>query len=60
MYTLLGLIVFVLDIIAIVSVLGGYGSVGHKLLWTILILVFPVVGVILYFLLGRSRLDAQV
>lgn len=54
---LLALIVSVLDLIAIVSVLMGRGSVGHKLLWILLILVLPVVGLILYFLLGRSPKD---
>jgi uncharacterized membrane protein len=55
---LLGLIVLILDIVAIISVLGGSGSVEHKLLWTVLILVLPVLGMILYFLLGRSSADA--
>lgn len=58
--TLAGLLILILDIWAIVSVLGGYGSVGHKLLWTLLILFLPVIGVILYLLLGRSPVDARV
>ncbi len=45
-------------IIAIVSVLGGSGSIERKLLWTLVILVLPVVGMILYFLIGRSSQDA--
>ncbi len=56
---LLGLLVLVLDIVAIVSVIAGSGSLGHKLLWTLLILLLPVVGMILYFLLGRSSSDAR-
>jgi hypothetical protein len=57
-YGILGLIILVLDIIAIVSVLGGRASVEHKLLWTVVILLLPVVGMILYFLMGRSAADA--
>lgn len=57
-YGIVGLIVFILDIIAIISVLGGQGSVGHKLLWTLLILVLPFLGMILYYLIGRSSADA--
>jgi hypothetical protein len=57
-YGIIGLIIFVLDIIAIVSVLGGGGSVEHKLLWTVLILLLPLIGMILYFVLGRSGADA--
>jgi hypothetical protein len=57
-YGILGLIVLILDIIAIVSVLAGRGSVGHKVLWTLLVLLLPVIGMILYFLIGRSPADA--
>lgn len=57
-YSLLGIVILVLDIIAIVSILLGSGSVGHKALWTVLVLVFPVVGMILYYLIGRSPRDA--
>jgi len=57
-YGILGLIVLVLDIIAIISVLGGRASVEHKLLWTVVILLLPVIGMILYFLMGRSAADA--
>lgn len=53
-YGLIGLVILVLDIIAIISVLTGGGSVGYKLLWILLILLLPVIGMILYFLLGRN------
>jgi Phospholipase_D-nuclease N-terminal len=55
---LVGLVIFVLDIIALVSVLGGSGSVERKLLWTLVILLLPIVGMIIYFLIGRSGADA--
>ena len=57
-YSLLGIVIVVLDIIAIFSVLLGSGGVGHKVLWIILVLIFPIVGMILYYLIGRSPLDA--
>ena len=57
-YGILGLIILVLDIIAIISVLGGRSSVEHKLIWTLVILLLPIVGMILYFLMGRSAADA--
>jgi hypothetical protein len=56
-YGLVGLIIGILDIIAIVSVLLGRGSIGHKLLWILLVIILPVLGLILYFLLGRSAKD---
>ncbi len=50
-----GLVVLVLDIIAIMRVLQGKGSSGYKVLWVLLILLLPVVGMILYFLLGDEK-----
>ena len=56
--SLLGLIILVLDIIAIVSVLLGTSSVLRKLMWILVILFLPVLGMILYYVLGRSSRDA--
>ena len=53
-YTLIGTIVFALDIVAIVSLLLGRGTVGHKVLWIVVILLLPVIGMLAYYLLGRS------
>ncbi len=58
MFGLLGLVVLALDIIAIVDVAKGSGDIGKKVLWIVLILVLPVLGMILYFLLGRSKAGA--
>jgi hypothetical protein len=57
-HAILGLIILILDIVAILSVLGGTSSLGRKLLWLAIILLFPVVGVIVYFLVGQSPQDA--
>ena len=53
-YGIIGLIVLILDIIAIVSILGAGKSVGWKLLWTLIVLLLPVIGMILYFLIGKN------
>lgn len=53
-YGILGVIVLILDIIAIVSILGASKSVGWKLIWTLVVLLLPVIGMILYFLIGKS------
>jgi hypothetical protein len=55
MITILGLIIFILDIIAIVDVLKSSMETGKKALWIILILILPVVGMILYFLMGERK-----
>jgi hypothetical protein len=52
--SILGLLVLVLDIIAIVSVLQSSMDTGNKALWIILILLLPVIGMVLYFLLGKK------
>ncbi len=51
-YGILGLIILILDIWAIVKVVGSSASTGTKVLWVLLILILPVVGLILWFLLG--------
>ena len=55
MYSLMGLIILVLDIIAIVSILKSGADTGTKLLWVILVILLPVIGMVLYFLMGPGR-----
>ena len=55
MFRLLGILVFVLDIIAIVSILKSSADSGTKLLWIILVILLPFLGMILYFLMGPGR-----
>ena len=52
---ILGLIVLVLDIIAILDAIKSSMDTGKKALWIILILVLPVVGMVLYFLIGKKQ-----
>ena len=53
-FPLLGLIVFILDIIALVDVLKSNAAAVNKLIWVLLILFLPFLGMILYFLIGRG------
>ena len=55
MYSLLGLIVLILDIVAIVSLLKSSADTGSKILWVLLIVFLPLLGMILYFLMGPGR-----
>ena len=55
MFSLLGLIILVLDIIAIVSILKSGADTGTKLLWVVLVILLPVIGMCLYFLMGPGR-----
>lgn len=50
----IGLTIFILDIIAIVEVLKSSRDTMSKLLWILLILFFPLVGLLIYYLAGRK------
>jgi len=52
---LIGLIILILDIIAIVDLFKGAQENSKKALWTILIIILPFIGMILYFLVGRGK-----
>ena len=56
--SLVGAVILILDIFAIVSVLVGTSGVMRKLFWIVAILLLPIVGMVLYFLVGRSAADA--
>lgn len=51
-YGILGLIILIADIYALVKTWQSDASTGAKLLWTLLILLLPVVGVIIWFIAG--------
>ena len=57
--SLFGAAILVLDIFAIYSVLMGNSTVMLKLLWILVILVLPIIGMLLYFLIGRGALSSQ-
>lgn len=48
-----GLIIIVLDVIAIIEVAGSERDIGAKVLWVLLIIFFPVGGLLLYYFFGR-------
>ena len=49
-----GIIIVVLDIVALIELAGSAKSTGTKVLWALLIIFFPVGGCILYYIFGRS------
>lgn len=52
---LLGLIILVMDIVALVDLFKSAKETGKKALWLVLIVILPFIGTILYFLLGREK-----
>ena len=49
---IIGLIILALDIWAIINVIQSTNTTGSKILWVLLILVLPVVGLIIWFFAG--------
>ncbi|WP_366656882.1 PLDc N-terminal domain-containing protein [Fodinicurvata sp. EGI_FJ10296] len=47
-----GIILLILNIWAIISTFQSTASIGRKVLWVVLILIFPLLGFILWLLLG--------
>ena len=47
-----GLIVLILDIWAIVSIIGSGASTGKKVIWTLLVVLLPVLGFITWLFAG--------
>ena len=54
-HPLVWLVVTVLDVIAIVSIVKSSADSGTKILWALLVILLPVIGMILYFLMGPGR-----
>ncbi|HKA39114.1 MAG TPA: PLDc N-terminal domain-containing protein [Burkholderiales bacterium] len=49
---ILGLLILIADVWAIVNIAQSGATTGKKVLWIVLVLVLPVLGLILWFLLG--------
>lgn len=56
---LFGLILLIADIWAIVKTVGSSASTGTKVLWVVVIVLLPLLGLILWFLFGPSRSTAR-
>ena len=54
--SLIGLAILIADVWAIVNIVQSRASTGKKVLWIVLVLLLPLLGLILWFLLGpRGR-----
>jgi hypothetical protein len=55
MEALLGLIHLVLFIWALISIVGSSASGLSKLLWILIVLLFPLIGLIVWFFVGPKK-----
>ena len=53
-YGIVGLLLLILDIYVIYLIVIGPGDTAIKLVWVIVVLLLPLLGPILYLLLGRG------
>lgn len=51
---LASLLILVIDVIAIVDIVKSSHTTEKKILWIIAVVLLPVLGPLLYFLLGRK------
>ena len=49
---ILGFLILILDIWAIIKVLGSSATTGTKVLWVLVILILPLLGLILWWFMG--------
>ncbi|RZJ90313.1 MAG: hypothetical protein EOO60_09090 [Hymenobacter sp.] len=49
-----GILLLILDAIAIINVFNKSWGIGKKLIWSAIIFFFPFGGLILYYLFGRN------
>jgi len=54
-----GVIVLGLNIWAIISIFGSSASTGSKVLWTLLVLVLPVLGFIVWLVAGPRSAEGM-
>jgi hypothetical protein len=55
LYSLFWVSVFVLELVALLSLLKSSAEKTNKILWILLILLLPLFGMLLYFFLGPGR-----
>jgi len=55
LYTILGVLHLVLWIIAAIEILGSSKTLGSKVLWLLIILLLPLIGLIIYYVAGRGK-----
>lgn len=55
MFSILGLLVLAADIYAIINIIQSKAKTGTQVLWVLLVVVFPFVGMILWYFMGPKK-----
>lgn len=52
---IVGLIIFIIPVIALIDILRSEFEGNNKLIWTLVVLFTGVLGAVLYYLMGRKQ-----
>jgi hypothetical protein len=52
---IIGLVILVLDIWAIINIVKSSAPHTNKILWVVIVILLPLIGLILWFFLGPGR-----
>lgn len=52
-FTIVGLVILILDVLAIIDLWKSNRDSGSKLIWTLVIFFLPLVGLLLYYMVGK-------
>ena len=55
LWTILSIIHLILFIIAAIEIITSSKEILHKVLWLLLIFLLPLIGLIIYYLIGRGK-----
>ena len=55
-----GFILLVLNVWAIISIVGSTTTTGSKVIWTLLVLILPLIGFIIWFFAGPRASAARI
>ena len=54
MARLIGLIIFVIDVVVVIDILKSNKDMENKVLWIIAVIFLPLLGPILYYIIGKK------
>lgn len=55
LFTIIGILHLILWVWAIIDIVGSGKSAGAKILWVLIVFLLPLIGLILYVLIGRGK-----
>ncbi|ORZ26560.1 hypothetical protein BCR41DRAFT_347538 [Lobosporangium transversale] len=53
--SLIGVLIFIADLIAVIQLINSDRSLSAKILWSLLIFLFPIIGLIIYLLYTHNE-----